>query len=198
MIPPATNSGNLTDETGFGKPHSAALTSPDVEKTMTSNTFPKDLTLESDKFGFARPWHKQFPPMIVASVTNVCNQKCIHCFSKTFMGLPDYVKSMFPYDLWEKMCEETGNWPGVIMNFGTDGEPLLHPRFLDMLRVARKNKIHPINITCNGTRVLAPFVEAILDENLVDVMNISLDAFTAETYRKIRQYDLAPVLKNVH
>jgi radical SAM protein with 4Fe4S-binding SPASM domain len=173
------------------------LQSAEVQLAL-STPFPKDLTTHSDQFGFARDWHKKFPPMIVVSITNVCNQKCIHCFSKDLMKMEGYVKSFLPFEIWEKMCEETSHWPGVIMNFGTDGEPLLHPRILDMLRVARGHQISPINITTNGTRLTTNFVDAILSENLVDVMNISLDAFTAETYRKIRQYDYAPVAKKVH
>lgn len=158
----------------------------------------KDLTLESSEYRFAKEWHKKFPPMLVVSITNVCNQKCIHCYSKTLMKSEGYVGNFLPWEIWEKICEETSHWPGVIMNFGTDGEPLLHPKFVDMLRLARKYSISPINITCNGTRVTPAFTDAVIRENLVDVMNISLDALTAETYRKIRCSDLNPILKNVH
>ncbi len=171
--------------------------SPEVEAVMA--TVPnKDLMTESPEYGFARDWHKKFPPMIVVSITNVCNQKCIHCYSNAFMNADGYERGFLPFEIWEKIVEETSHWPGVIMNFGTDGEPMLHPKMLDMLRLARKNRIDPINITTNGTRMNSHFVDALIAENLADVINISLDAMKPETYRYIRKTELAPVLKNVH
>ena len=169
-----------------------------VEETLKTTQFTKDLTTESKEYGFARDWHRKFPPMLVISITNVCNQRCIHCYSPTFMKMDGYKGNMLPWEIWTKICDETANWPGCIINFGTDGEPMLHPKFLDMLRYARSKKLGPINITCNGTRLFPHMVDPIVEENLVDVMNVSLDAFTPETYRKIRKYDQEPVLKNVY
>ncbi|MBL7196534.1 MAG: radical SAM protein [Candidatus Omnitrophica bacterium] len=154
--------------------------------------------MEQGPYGFSKPWHKYFPPMIVVSITNACNLRCTHCYYSKFVKLPDYHKSMLPWELWEKICKEMGQWPGVIMNFGTDGEPLLHPRFLDMLRMARKYSIYPINVTTNGTIMDDKFNRIIVEENLVDIMNISVDAFTAERYRKIRGGSYEKVVSNVH
>lgn len=172
--------------------------SKETRESVDNVRYPRDLTTESKNYGYARDWHKQFPPMLVVSITNVCNMRCVHCYSKTLMDQPDYVKSYLPFDIWQKLCDETANWPGVIINFGTDGEPILHPRMLDMLRYARGKNIGPINITCNGSKLTKRFVDAIIGENLVDVMNVSLDAVKSETYRKIRDYDQAIVLKHVH
>lgn len=171
--------------------------SKEVKATVEGFTS-KDLTTESKEYGFARDWHREYPPMIVVSITNVCNQKCIHCYSDAFMHSKDYSRSFLPFEIWEKIVKETSPWPGVIMNFGTDGEPLLHPKMLDMLRLAREYKIDPINITTNGTRLNSTFVDALIGENLADVMNISLDAMKPETYKYIRKTPLEPVLRNVH
>ena len=154
--------------------------------------------VEKEPYVFKRDWHKKFPPMIVVSITNVCNLRCIHCYYSKFIKHPEYKKSMLSWEIWEKICDEVGKWPGVIMNFGTDGEPLLHPKFLDMLRLARKHSISPINITTNGILMNTDFNETIVNENLVDVINISLDAFTSESYKKIRGGKIEPVIANVH
>ncbi|MFA5089617.1 MAG: radical SAM protein [Candidatus Omnitrophota bacterium] len=156
----------------------------------------KEMVIERPPFIFAKPWHRHFPPMIVVSITNVCNLRCIHCYYSKFSKLTNYHKSVLPWGIWEKICKEAGQWPGVIMNFGTDGEPFLHPRFIDMLRFARKCNISPVNVTTNGT--VGKFNRAIIEESLVDVINISLDAYTAETYKKIRGGDFERVIGNVN
>jgi MoaA/NifB/PqqE/SkfB family radical SAM enzyme len=104
---------------------------------------------------------------------------------------------MLAWNIWKKICDETSHWPGVIMNFGTDGEPLLHPRFLDMLRLARKHSIFPINITTNGILMNDKFNKTVSEENLADIVNISIDASTPETYAKIRGGKFDKVVGNV-
>ncbi len=162
------------------------------------NKKPEEYITEKEPYVFARPWHSEFPPMIVVSITNVCNLECTHCFHKEFKKRDDYHATNLEFGIWEKVCKETAEWPGVVMNFGTDGEPLCHPRFLDMLRLAREYKITPINITTNGVLMNGAFNEAIVKENLTDVMNISLDAVNPETFKKIRGGDLSKVVSNVN
>lgn len=156
-----------------------------------------DCIVERKPYVFARSWHKEFPAMIVISITNVCNLKCPHCYYSKFIKLPGYRPNMLACDLWEKICEEASRWPGVIMNFGTDGEPLVHPRLLDMLRLARRKSIYPINITTNGLLMDEEFNNAVVGEGLVDIMNISIDAFTLETYARMRGGDYGKLMRNV-
>lgn len=158
----------------------------------------EDFIIEKEPYVFAKPWHKKFPPMVVVSITNVCNLRCTHCYYSKFVKLPSYHPNMLKWEIWEKMCNEVSNWPGVIMNFGTDGEPLLHPRFLDMLRLARRKSISPINITTNGLLMDEKFNKAVTEENLSDIINISVDAFTPETYAKIRGGNFERLIKNIH
>jgi len=165
---------------------------------MKETESPEDLIIEKAPYVFAQPWHRQFPPMLVVSITNVCNLRCTHCYYSKFITLPEYHANMLPFELWQKICDETSVWPGVIMNFGTDGEPLLHPRFLDMLRYARQKAIFPINITTNGLLMDEKFCKAVVGEKLVDIINISMDAFTAETYKKIRGGNFERLMDNVH
>lgn len=155
------------------------------------------LVIEKSPYEFARPWHRLFPPMLVVSITNVCNLQCSHCYYSKFKKRPEYYPNMMSWDIWVKICKEAAQWPGVIMNFGTDGEPLCHPGLLDMLRFAKEKGIYPINITTNGTLMEAAFVDAVIGEKLVDIINISLDAFTPETYRIIRGGDLTHLLQKL-
>lgn len=157
-----------------------------------------DFIVEHKPYVFAKPWHKEFPAMVIISITNVCNLKCPHCYYSKFIKLPGYRPNMLAWDLWEKICEEAGRWPGVIMNFGTDGEPLVHPRLLDMLRLARRKRIYPVNITTNGLLMDEEFNSAVVGERLVDIMNISIDAFTPETYVRVRGGDYGKLTRNIN
>jgi radical SAM protein with 4Fe4S-binding SPASM domain len=151
------------------------------------------------EYGFASDKHKEFPPMVVVSITNVCNQKCIHCHWPTFAAREDYVATEMPWEIWTKICDEMGEHPWSLLNLGTDGEPMTHRRFMDMLRYARKRKIKPINLTTNGILLTEERARTILSEQLLDVINISLDAFKEETYEKIRVSKMfKKVQANVH
>ncbi len=99
-----------------------------------------------------KPADIDFPAMVVISVTNVCNQKCIHCESPAYMARDDFKGIFMDWDLYCKIADETGHFPGTVFNFGTDGEPFLHKRLIDMFRYARERGVYPINVTTNGTR----------------------------------------------
>ncbi len=104
---------------------------------------------------------------------------------------------MMDLPIWKKICDELAGYPWSILNLGTDGEPLLHPHVLEMLRYAKRKNIYPVNVTTNGTLLDAPLAEVIVKEGLIDLINISLDALNAETYRKIRAGDHQKVYGHV-
>jgi radical SAM protein with 4Fe4S-binding SPASM domain len=105
---------------------------------------------------------------------------------------------MMPTAIWCKICQEIDDArENVILNIGCDGEPFLHPDLLAMLQYARNYAIYPINITTNGTMLQSLSAHRIIAEGLVDVLNISLDALDADTYRRIRGGDLNRVLRGV-
>jgi uncharacterized Fe-S cluster-containing radical SAM superfamily enzyme len=149
------------------------------------------------EYGFASENHRIFPPMVVVSITNVCNLRCIHCHYRIYARRPEYKAHMLDWDIWQAICDQMGDYPWSILNLGTDGEPLLHPRFLDMMRYARQKGLAPINLTTNGLLLEGKLADAILDEEVVDVVNVSLDALSEEKYRLIRGGSHARVYGNV-
>jgi len=156
----------------------------------------------SDTYGFARDSHKYFPPMVVVSIVNFCNLRCRHCFFSKFSKMPGYKKNEMSWQHWTRICDQISEQSKKnnlsILNLGTDGEPLLHSRFLDLLRYARQKNIYPINITTNGTLLTHKTANAIINEGLLDVINISIDAMTQKTYQRIRGGNLMHVINNVH
>jgi len=67
------------------------------------------------------------------------------------------------------------------------GEPLLHPHLLDMVKQAKRAECS-INTTTNGTLFTPARCEAIVHSGL-DLIKISLDGATPETYQRIRGED---------
>jgi hypothetical protein len=89
--------------------------------------------------------------------------------------------------------------PGCIqyLRYTGCGEPLLHPRLFEMLEVAVQGAGCQVSLTTNGTLLGEEAVERLLDTG-VDAVDISLDAFTPETYARIRvKGDLAVTRVNV-
>lgn len=145
------------------------------------------------KYGFSYKKHKIFPPLLAISIINICNQKCIHCYYVKYKKLKDYKPHMMKWSVWKKIIDETSQYPGTIVNFATDGEPMIHKDFIKMLQYARKKKIFPINLTTNGTLLNNNKSEIIVKENLLDVLNVSLDAHKEKTYNLIRGGSLKKV-----
>lgn len=77
------------------------------------------------------------------------------------------------------------------------GEILCHPHLLACLRWFRRQGLG-IAATTNGNRFTDDLLRAIVEENLLDVLCISIDAATADTYARIRrQGDFARLRRNV-
>jgi MoaA/NifB/PqqE/SkfB family radical SAM enzyme len=67
------------------------------------------------------------------------------------------------------------------------GEPLMHPRFLDLVRhTRRKLPWAKIVVYTNGILLDRPMAERVLASGLTEI-NVSIDAALAETYRKVRR-----------
>lgn len=139
------------------------------------------------EYGFASEDHERFPPMVVVSITNICNLKCIHCYYRTFASSSYYRPNEMSWEVWTKICDEIAQYPWAILNLATDGEPLIHKQFVEMLRYARSKEIYPINVTTNGVLLEGELAGTIVKEGLLDVINISLDALSPQKYRIIRQ-----------
>lgn len=151
------------------------------------------------EYGFASEKHREFPPMVVVSIVNICNLRCVHCYYSKFVEQPGYHPNMMEWDIWTKICDEMSAHPWSVLNLGTDGEPLAHKAFADMMRYAKAKRIYPVNLTTNGLLLREEMARAIIRDGLCDVVNISLDAFSPEKYRAVRGCDAyETVVENTH
>jgi len=82
-----------------------------------------------------------------------------------------------------------------ILYLHCSGEPLFYHRFTDLLSWVRP----PTKVRFNSNAVLLTEekIQAIMDSEVVDVVNFSLDAATQATYRKIRGHGFRRVVQNI-
>ncbi len=150
------------------------------------------------KFGFLNKGEKDFPPMVILKITNTCNLACIHCPHRVISKTKAYTPKHMGWSLYEKIVQEVSGYKNTIFRLLSDGEPLCHPKFLDMLRLAKSKGIGPVNFITNGL-LLNEEVALTALELGVETIEISLDALKKESYERIRvgsNFDL--VMSNVH
>lgn len=156
------------------------------------------------KYGFQSPEAVEFPPIIILENTTVCNLRCIHC--PQGQGYPereDYHAIYMDWDIYKKAIDEIAENKITMLRYSPAGEALIHPQFLDQVAYAKAKGISPVDLTTNGLTLDNPAIEngkripgkTILDRLLelgIDIIDISVDAATRESYEKIR------VLSNYH
>jgi MoaA/NifB/PqqE/SkfB family radical SAM enzyme len=142
----------------------------------------------SPSYGFGGRLTADFPSQVVVDTTEVCNLACIHCSHPRFKKSPLYRGRHLDPALNDKLVAEVAEFgPGrtQYLRYTGCGEPLLHPGLFEMLGAAVQGAGCQVSLTTNGTLLGEQAVERLLATG-VDAVDVSLDAFTPETYAKIR------------
>lgn len=137
------------------------------------------------RYGFESAAAESFPPMVVMDVTNVCNLACVHCAHPVIKKQPDYHATFMAWEIWTKVMDEIARHPGVQVRVSGDGEPLLHPRLVEMLDYAKHAGVGPVDLTTNGKTLDRDTARAILETG-IEAIDVSMDAVSAERYEAIR------------
>lgn len=140
------------------------------------------------RYGFYDRLSATFPSQVVMDTTEVCNLACIHCPHPEFKRSHHYAGRMLDFDLARKAIDEVrerGRGVTQYIRFTGEGEPLIHPRIMDILAYAVQHAATTVTLTTNGTLLDERRVEALLATG-VDLVDISIDAHTPETYSKVR------------
>lgn len=140
---------------------------------------------ESTQYGFPNESARRFPSNIMMDVTNVCNLRCVHCPHRSFSRKKGYVPTHLDWKLFRKAINEAARFDVFFVRFSSDGEPLLHPRLLDMISYTKKKGIKLVNLTTNGTLLTEYTSRELIDRGL-DIIDVSLDAFSKKKYESIR------------
>ncbi len=140
------------------------------------------------RYGFYGRLQADFPSQVLVDPTEVCNLACIHCPHSTFEKSEYYGGLSLDPELNAKLVDEVGRHgrnATQYIRYSSEGEPLIHPGIFEMLEYAHRNSGVTVTLTTNGTLLDEDRTERLLATG-VDVVDISIDAFTPETYAKIR------------
>ena len=139
------------------------------------------------RFDFVETHHAEFPPIVIIAVTNVCDMACIHCAHPVIKKDAGYRATFMPTEVHTRIVEETRAYRDKlwVFRYAADGESMLHPRFLDMVEETKAAGIGPVDLTTNAMSLSEEKMRRLL-EAPIDVIDVSLDANSKETYEKIR------------
>jgi radical SAM protein with 4Fe4S-binding SPASM domain len=129
----------------------------------------------------SRAQHQGMPISIAFEPTTSCNLRCPECPS----GLRSFTRptGMLSDDLFKRVMDELSPTLSYL-TFYFQGEPYLHPRFLDLVAYASSKKIHTATST-NAHYLNDKYAEATVRSGL-DRLIISIDGTTQDTYQAYR------------
>jgi MoaA/NifB/PqqE/SkfB family radical SAM enzyme len=121
-------------------------------------------------------------------VTTFCNFRCGFCeFAAD--TLPREQKIHFPFELWEPLLVDL-RAEGCQEIYLTGGEPLMHPRFWDMVRQAQRLDLPVHRITTNGSLAKQMTdADIALARDAVRAIQVSVDSPIAEEHDRIRGFE---------
>ncbi|MBU1125903.1 MAG: radical SAM protein [Candidatus Omnitrophica bacterium] len=125
--------------------------------------------------------------------TNACNLHCAICPRDKSSRKIGYIE----WPLLQKIIDESLQFGPRHFILYKDGEPLLHPRIVDMVRAVKSaHSGNTVYISTNGMLLDDKMSRALIEAGL-DQIQISLDAIDPDTYRKVRGGELERLEENV-
>lgn len=131
---------------------------------------------------------KDFMPPVEASLDPIhqCNLLCEHCNAHGYLTGGKLKDRRIPNDHLMNLVRFLAAWGVKAICFGGGGEPTLHSKLADAIRLTVSSGMEA-SVATNGT---------LFNENLLDALQqcrwvgISIDAATSETYKKGRKENL--------
>ena len=131
-----------------------------------------------------------FPIHVDFETAAPCNLRCVMCFQsdkefheKNKLGYLDF--ELFKKGIDEGRQEKFGDKKLASIKLNYRGEPLLHPKLVDMVRYAKQKGVVEVMINTNGTLMTEAKARALIDAG-IDKVIFSVDGCTKEVYESIR------------
>lgn len=127
------------------------------------------------------------PIVIIIDPSSICNFKCAFCPNrdrKLINKIKRY-QGFLDLKIFKKCIDDLAGFDQKIymIKLYKDGEPLLHPNFVDMVKYARsKPWIGRIMVTTNGSK-LSPKLSQKLVKSGLDIIHISLEGMSTKRYK---------------
>ena len=126
------------------------------------------------------------PIQLMVDPTNACQlgcPACVHTLNKPYAALFDWPKLSLPFDTYKKFLAGFGPYAfsATLYNYG---EPLLHKRFADFVRLSKEYLL--FTITSTNLSMPLPDPNGLVASGL-DYMLLSIDGTTQEVYERYRR-----------
>lgn len=131
---------------------------------------------------FRKPINFGIPIVFSIEPSSACNLHCPECLSGT--NQISRKNSHFDIELFKKIIHQIHKKTWII-NLYFQGEPLLHPNIIEMIRISNKAGLMTV-ISTNGNLITEKLANDLIDSGL-DILIISLDGWNQETYEIYRK-----------
>jgi len=122
------------------------------------------------------------PPTVYIELTAACNLNCLMCDRKSItrkIGLMDF-------SLFRHIIDDAVKIGVREIKLNRFGEPLLHPKLVEMVAYAKQAGIPSVFFTSNATLMTEELAQRLIRSGL-DRITFSVDGGTPETYESIRR-----------
>ena len=119
---------------------------------------------------------------LYVEITTICNLDCVMCIRRAW----EEPLGAMPLATFRTLMEQVREMPGPpTIHLGGYGEPMAHPDFLEIVRLAKATGAR-VEMTTNGILLAPERAEALIDLDL-DRLMVSIDGVAPEHYEDIRQ-----------
>jgi len=126
----------------------------------------------------------EFPMMCVISFVYICNARCPNCPYTNSEIRADYKdRPLMNDDTFKIIAEQCGEF-GAWIRMSGGGEPMLHPKAVELMEYAKKVGAK-VGLITNGSRFDEEDSIRLLEAQ-IDMIEFSVDASDPETYAKVR------------
>jgi len=131
----------------------------------------------------------EYPLNIVFDLINSCNLSCPQCLRadsyKEQYGEFLRRKGVFSLEEIRNVMNESEKYGLPSVNIGGGGECMLHPEFLEIVKVILGYGVMELRVVSNGTKLTKEISQGLVGLQL-PVLSISIDANSQETYQLTR------------
>jgi len=127
---------------------------------------------------------KEFPMMCVLSFVYICNARCPNCPYTNSNIRDDYKdRPIMNEDTFKIIADQCGEY-GAWIRLSGGGEPMLHPKAVELIQYAKKAGAK-IGLITNGSLFNEKNSRELINAQ-VDMIEFSVDAADPDTYAKVR------------
>lgn len=136
----------------------------------------------------------EVPFLVFLDPSDICNFQCKFCptGNRALIKKLNRNSCLMDFDLYKKIIDDLCmfNAPIKVLRLYKDGEPLLNPRFPDMVRYAKERECAlQVDTTTNGS-LLNPKLNHKIIEAGLDKIHISLEGLSQNKYEEFSGYKI--------